>query len=88
MVQLLSPEDQARFMNGYESHLKAPYYVSVQRRGRQIHLARTDSKEVEIFIFELELNAQRCLSALTDCFRVNRTPIKVLMPGFGDESSG
>ena len=80
VIQLLPRPEQVRLLNGYEAHKKAPYYASIQRRGRFICLAREGSDIVEVYDFGLELNAQRCLSALTDCLRTNRAPIKVLMP--------
>ena len=64
-----------------EKHLVEEHIQSVQRRGQFIYVTLVgDPAPVEIYDLGLAHAAQNCLTALTDCLRNQRKPVKVLMP--------
>jgi len=79
-LQTLPYSEQERFLKFYQAHLASPRIQSLQRRGHTIYFAVEGSDTPEVFDFGQEHNAQRVLSALTDCLRANRAAVKVLMP--------
>lgn len=79
-LQTLPYKEQERFLKFYQAHLATPRILSIQRRGHMIYFAIEGTDTPEVFDFGQEHNAQRVLSALTDCLRANRAAVKVLMP--------
>jgi hypothetical protein len=78
----LEPEQRTSLVALLAEHLELKNIQSVQRRGHFIYLTvATDTGEsVGIYNFGHERSAQMCLTAITDCLRVQRSPVKVLMP--------
>lgn len=79
-LQTLPYKEQERLLKSYQAHLESPRILSIQRRGHTICLTIQGTDTPEVYDFGQEHNAQRVLSALTDCLRANRAAVKVLMP--------
>lgn len=79
-LELLDEVCRRRFAEGYQRHVQEPFYSTVQRCGAVIELTQVETGEVESYDFGQEGRAQQFLTAMTDCFRSEHAPIKVLMP--------
>lgn len=81
-VQALAPDQRKALFASINDHLTKRNIESLQRRGQYLYLTITgeDGPAVGIYDFGVTHSAQSCLTALTDCLRSKRSPVRVLMP--------
>ena len=81
-VQALTSAERSKLMDVLTRHQTERHIQFVQRRGQFLHVGILESKKETIGIYDFggAHMAQACLTALTDCLRSERLPVRVLMP--------